>query len=203
MEPRYMRSVPAPLLAPSADEPRCLQQSPEMRSTSESRPETPKAGLDGVSRAWGRRWEPQAREETQWELAQPTWSEGFQLHRWLPASESEKSRGFLHRIFGNLWWRNTGLLFNPLMWDKIWDGPQHSELRESFASHTDCPVGFQEICWERTTSSFITFLVQFHTLRDRSRLFCYCETWPNLADVGDKVWVQLNTPQFWRNQHEV
>lgn len=43
------------------------------------------------------------------------------------------------------------------MWDKIWDGPQHSELRESFASHTDCPVGFQKICWERKTFSFITF----------------------------------------------
>lgn len=49
------------------------------------------------------------------------------------------------------------MLFNPWTWDKIWDGPNHSELWESFANHTDCPVGFQKICWERKTFSFITF----------------------------------------------
>lgn len=73
------------------------------------------------------------------------WSLGFQLHHWFPASKSERSRSFLHRIFGNLWWKNTGMLFNPLAWDKIWDGPQHSELWENFASLTDCPVGFQKM----------------------------------------------------------
>lgn len=62
LQPRYIRSVP-PLLASSADQPQRLQHSPGIRSTSESRPEMPKAGLDGISHACGRRWQPQAREE--------------------------------------------------------------------------------------------------------------------------------------------
>lgn len=44
-----------------------------------------------------------------------------------PAGESDRGRGFLHRVLGNLWWRNTSPLFHLLMRDKVWDGPQHSE----------------------------------------------------------------------------
>lgn len=52
---------------------------------------------------------------------------------WFPASKSEKTRGFLHRILLNLWWRSTDVLFNPLTWNKIWDGPAHSRLWDSIS----------------------------------------------------------------------
>lgn len=68
------------------------------------------------------------------------------------------------------------MLFNPLMRDEIWDGPQQSEFWESFASHTDCPVGFRRYAEKEKHSHSSHSLVQFHTFRDRSRLFSHCET---------------------------
>lgn len=68
------------------------------------------------------------------------------------------------------------MLFNPLMRDEIWDGLQQSEFWESFASHTDWPVGFRKYAGKEKHSHSSHSLVQFHTLRDRSRLFSHCKT---------------------------
>lgn len=196
-----MRSVPS-LLDPCADQLWCLQNCPGIRATTESRLQLPRAGLDKVCHAQGRWWQPQAREEWWQELAQPARSSGFQLHHWFSARESEKTRGFLHRIFGNFSWRNTGMPFNLLMRDKIWDGLQQSEFWESFSSHTDWPVRSRRYAEKEKHSHSSHSLMQFHTLRDRSRLFSHCDTWLDLSKIVGKVWVWLNALQFWRNQCE-
>lgn len=154
----------------------------------EFRLELPRAGLDRVCHAQGRWRQPQAREEWEQELAQPAQSLGFWLRHWVSARESEKSRGFLHRIFGNSW-RNTGMPFNPLMRGKIWDGLQQSEFWESFACHTDWPVGFRRYAEKEKHSHSSHSLVQFHTFRDGSRLFSHSETCLDLPEIVGKVWV--------------
>lgn len=68
------------------------------------------------------------------------------------------------------------MLFNPLMRDKIWDGLQQSEFWESFISHTDWPAIFRRYAEKEKHSHSSHSLVQFHTLRDRSRLFSHCDT---------------------------
>lgn len=86
------------------------------------------------------------------------------------------AEAFFTGFFGNFSWRNTGMLFNPLMRDKIWDGLQQSEFWESFASHTDWPAIFRRYAEKEKHSHSSHSLVQFHTLRDRSRLFSHCDT---------------------------
>lgn len=60
--------------------------------SSKCRPETPEAGLEKVSLAWGKRWQPQGREGWEGEQGQPAAVRGSQLVR--VTGEEAFSTGF-------------------------------------------------------------------------------------------------------------
>lgn len=202
MQARCMVSVP-PLLASSAGPPQCLtalsrnweHQQMQTRDTrgraGESLPclgkEVAAPGQGGVGRRTG-----------------PTrCSQGFQLHRWFPAGESDRGRGFLHRILGNLWWRSTSPLFNLLMRDKTWDGPQHSENQgRVFLVAQIVRWDFRRHAEKEKHSCSSHSLKRFHIFRERCRLFSCRETRSHLIEVVDKVRGWLSTLVFWWSQCE-